>query len=128
MRILTLTAKEQKRLQVLAGVLEGRSSVTEASVLMVMSERHAWRLLAAFRREGAAAIAHGNRDMTPSVSTDPAIRDRVRNLAKETYAGLNHTHLTELLAEREGIDLSRSTVRRILLSSWDQESTQAQGP
>ena len=29
---------------------------------------------------------------------------------------LNHTHLTELLEEREGIDLSRSTVRRILLS------------
>ncbi len=35
---------------------------------------------------------------------------------KGTYAGLNHTHLTELLEEREGIDLSRSTVRRILLS------------
>ena len=52
----------------------------------------------------------------PTISTDPAIRDRVRGLAKGTYAGLNHTHLTELLEEREGIDLSRSTVRRILLS------------
>lgn len=117
MRILTLTAKEQKRLQVLAGVLEGRLSVTEASGLMGVSERHAWRLLAAFRREGAAAIAHGNRGRTPTITTDPAIRDRVSKLAKDTYAGLNHTHLTELLAEREGIDLSRSTVRRILLSS-----------
>ena len=29
---------------------------------------------------------------------------------------LNHTHLTEMLAEREGIDLSRSTMRRILLA------------
>jgi len=111
-----LTAKEQKRIQVLAGVLEGGIKLAQASELMGVSERHAWRLLAAFKREGAAAIAHGNRGRTPQITTDPAIQDRVKNLAKGTYEGLNHTHLTEVLAEREGIDLSRSTVRRILLS------------
>ena len=37
-------------------------------------------------------------------------------LAKGTYAGLNHTHLTEMLAERDGIALPRSTVRRVLLA------------
>ena len=36
-------------------------------------------------------------------------------LARTHYAGANHTHLTELLTEREGIDLSRATVRRILV-------------
>ena len=36
------------------------------------------------------------------------------NLAGNTYSGANHTHLTELLREREGIDLGRQTVRRIL--------------
>ena len=113
---MTLTAKEQKRIQVLAGVLEGGIKLAQASELMGVSERHAWRLLAAFKREGAAAIAHGNRGRTPQITTDPAIQDRVKNLAKGTYEGLNHTHLTEVLAEREGIDLSRSTVRRILLS------------
>ncbi len=30
------------------------------------------------------------------------------------YAGANHSHFTELLREREGIDLSRPTVRRTL--------------
>ena len=35
-------------------------------------------------------------------------------LATQRYEGTNHTHLTELLREREGIDLSRPTVRRIL--------------
>ena len=37
-------------------------------------------------------------------------------LAEGRYAGFNHTHLTEMLAEREGIALSRSTVRRVLLA------------
>ena len=35
-------------------------------------------------------------------------------LTTERYEGANHTHLTELLSEREGIDLSRPTARRIL--------------
>ena len=35
-------------------------------------------------------------------------------LATNDYAGAKHTHLTELRREREGIDLSRPTVRRIL--------------
>ena len=32
------------------------------------------------------------------------------------YAGLNHTHLTKVLVEREDVQLSRSTVRRVLLA------------
>ena len=37
-------------------------------------------------------------------------------LVEGPYAGLNHTHLTEMLAEREDVHLSRSTVRRVLLA------------
>lgn len=36
-------------------------------------------------------------------------------MAETVYAGCNQQHFTELLAEREGIMLSRSSVRRILL-------------
>ena len=46
----------------------------------------------------------------------PRTQQRVMELAKGAYAGFNHTHLTEVLAEREGILLSRSTVRRVLLA------------
>lgn len=38
-------------------------------------------------------------------------------MACERYQGVNHTHLTELLAEREEIVLSRSTVRRFLVGA-----------
>ena len=38
----------------------------------------------------------------------------VVNLVRTHYTGANHTYLTELLREREGIDLGRQTVRRIL--------------
>lgn len=36
-------------------------------------------------------------------------------LASTTYAGCNYQHLRDLLAERDGIELSRTSVRRIRL-------------
>jgi transposase len=79
-----------------------------------VSERHGWRILAAYRKEGAAALAHGNRGRTPANITPQAIREWVISLAKGRYCGVNHTHLAELLGEREGIKISRSTLRRVL--------------
>ena len=37
-------------------------------------------------------------------------------LARTRYAGANHTHLSELLSERDGIGISRTTLRRILVN------------
>ena len=114
MKDLTLNQQEQTRLQVLNTVLKYQLPMAQAAELLGVSERHAWRLLAAYRREGAAALAHGNRGRKPrnAVSDDEAAA--VVQHASTTYAGANHTHFTELLREREGIDLSRPTVRRIL--------------
>jgi transposase len=115
MKGLTLTTKEQTRLYIINMVLERRINVAEAAQLIGVSERHTWRLLAAYREEGAAALAHGNRDRLPANTTPPLVQERVIGLTRERYLGVNHTHLTELLAEREGITLSRSTVRRLLV-------------
>ena len=114
MKGLTLTTKEQNRLQTLNGVLERHWPMREAAKVMGVSERQGWRILAAYRKEGAAALAHGNRGCTPVNATPLAIRQQVVILAKGRYSGVNHTHLAELLVEREGLTLSRSTLRRLL--------------
>ena len=117
MKGLTLTTKEQTRLQVLNGVLEGRWSMGETAEVLGVSERQGWRLLAAYRKEGAAALAHGNRGRVPWNATPAGMRQQVVALSQERYKEINHTHLAELLAQREGIMLSRSTVRRLLVGS-----------
>jgi hypothetical protein len=45
------------------------------------------------------------------------VAKRVVELATRTYQGFSWQHLTEMLAEREGIDLSHSTLFRILTSA-----------
>ena len=112
-----MTQKEQTRLQVLNSVLADQVPVCQAAEVLGVSECHMRRILAAHRKEGAAALAHGNRGRRPANTTTETKMTYVVQLARTRYAGTNHTHLTELLMEREGIDLSRSTVRRILVSA-----------
>jgi transposase len=92
-------------------------TAAEAAGVLGISVRQVRRLLAGYRQEGVAALAHGNRGQQPAHTLDAAIRERVVVLAQTTYAGCNQHHLTDLLAERDGISLSRSTVRRILLGA-----------
>ena len=39
------------------------------------------------------------------------------HLARTVYEGANHTHISELLSEREGLNLGRTTLRRILVNA-----------
>ena len=97
-------------------VLEHQLPIAQADEIMGVSERHTKRLLAAYRKHGAAALAHGNRGRRPHNAVPEAAAATVVKRASNGYAGANHSHLTELLRERkEGIDLSRPTVRRILV-------------
>jgi transposase len=112
--IVELSKREQERSVVLNQVLGGQLSGEEAATMLEVSVRHLRRILAAYRQEGAAALAHGNRGRTPVHAVSPAVRAQVVELARTTYAGCNHQHMSELLAEREGIGLSRQTLRRIL--------------
>ena len=110
-----MTQKEQARLQVLNSLLAGHMTTEQAATLMGVSTRHTRRILAAYRRDGAAAIAHGNRGRRPANATPETMATHVVDLARTRYAGVNHTHLSELLREREGIETGRTTLRRILV-------------
>jgi transposase len=128
MKGLTLSTREQTRLTIMNLILDRRYPVKEAAQLIGISERHTWRLLAAYRRKGAAALAHKNRGRLPWNSKDPNLLTRVVELARDRYQGVNHCHLTELLAEREGITLSRSTVRRLLSANGLVSPKRRRGP
>ena len=117
MRRLTLTQREQTRLQTLNLVLGGQIGMREAASLLGLSERHTWRILAAYRKDGAAALSHGNRGRRSNNALPEELRHQVIMLARTRYVDFNHTHMTEMLEEREGITLARSTVRHILMGA-----------
>ena len=114
---ITLRQVEQRRLMVLSEIRAGGLSAPQASKILGFSLRHCRRLLAAFRRKGAAALVHGNRGRPASNRVSRSLERRIVRLARTTYVGFNHQHLTEKLVEDHGIILSRPTVHRILLTA-----------
>src|SRR2546428_11565931 len=111
----TLNRAEQRRLLVLNHLEAGALVNAEAAELLGISIRQVRRLRAAYRERGAAALAHGNRGRRPGHALEAMLASRVVELATGTYAGFNQQHVTEMLAEHEGIQLSRPSVHRILV-------------
>ena len=107
----------QRRAYLLTQVLSGRLTVAQAATLLGLSVRQVKRLKAAYGREGPAALVHGNRGRTPWHAVGAEVREHVVALARGPYAGWNAQHLTEQLAEHEGLALHPSTVRRILAAA-----------
>lgn len=117
MENVTLAPKEQTRLQVLNSLLAERMTLDQAATLLGVSPRHTRRILAADREKGAAALDHGHRGRkAPNATPDP-VAFTVVHPARTRYVGANHTHLSELLGERDGIDIARTTLRRILVNA-----------
>ena len=109
----TLTQNEQKRLQVIAEVAAGARSVSDAAEFLKCSPRQVRRLRQAYRREGAVAFMHGNRGRVSQRRLSDELRTKIAVLGRGAYADCNDSHLRELLALREGIVVSRTTVQRI---------------
>jgi len=102
--------------------------IRKGALLLKLSERQMWRLLAAYRRSGAEGLVHGNRERKPVNALPVELKEQVFRLAISKYIGFNHTHFTEKLAEYEQICLSRSTVRRTLLEKGIRSPRKRQPP
>ena len=112
-----MTPEEQARLQVLNNLLTERMTLDQAAALMGVSPRHTRRILSEYRENGAASLAHGHRGRRPANAIHEAIRTGWSTWLALVYKGAHHTHLLELLGEREGLDVGRITLRCILVSA-----------
>jgi len=98
---------------VCTAVLSGEVERVAAAAVLGISMRQLRRVVAAYRIAGPAGVVHGNRGRAPVQTVPEAVRAEIVALAEGRYAGVNDTHLSELLASAEGIAVSRSTVRRL---------------
>ena len=82
MENVTLTPKEQSRLQVLNSLVAEQMTLDQAAEVMGVTPRHARRILAAYGERGAAALAHGRRGHQPANATPATLVADVVHLAR----------------------------------------------
>jgi len=111
---LRVSQKEMQRMHVVRLTIEGRESVGRGAKLLGISSRQMKRLRRKLKEGGEQGLLHGNRGKAAWNKTGSDKIKQVIELARGRYQGLNDTHLTEKLKEKEKIGLSRPVVRTIL--------------
>ena len=113
-RELRVSQKEMQRMHVVRLTMEGRETVGRGAKLLGISSRQMKRLRRKLKERGVQGLLHGNRGKAPWNKTVSDKIKQVIELARGRYQGLNDSHLTEKLKEKEKIGLSRPVVRTIL--------------
>jgi transposase len=108
-----MSRKEAPRPGLLKAARKGKLTNQELATAIKLTVRQVRRLRRRYEQAGAEGLVHRLRGRPSNRRLLPALRQRVAELMTTTYLGLNDCHLTEKLHEREGLPVSRSTVRRL---------------
>lgn len=113
-----MSDKELHRATVIQKLIDSILTTSEAAEILSLSERHIKRLKVGVIKKGFGFLAHGNRGRKPLHAISDELKEKVLKLIQqEPYSKANNTHLSELLAEHEHINLSVSSIRRIRKSA-----------
>ncbi len=114
--VLSMSDGELRRLEVLRDVDRGGLPVGAAARLLERSERQVWRLLKAFRAEGAPGLISKKRGRPSNRKTSEAIRSAVLWIVRQNYADFGPTLAAEKLAGEHGFAFSSETLRKWMIA------------
>lgn len=111
---ISLTEQELRRYKIVTHWIESGITGYEVASKLGLSYRQVLRLKKKILEEGVAGVIHKNNGRKPAHAIPEGLKKIILAHMKEgIYQNCNDHHLSELLAEHEGIHVSSSTVRRI---------------
>ena len=112
--IIGMSVRELKRLKVAQEAIAGQITQAMAAEVLRLSERQVRRLVRAIRAEGERGVAHKARGKLSNRRIASEIKAKALLAYKEAYTGFGPTLAAEKLWEREGIEISKETLRKWL--------------
>ncbi|ARO32698.1 ISNCY family insertion sequence transposase protein (plasmid) [Rhizobium sp. NXC14] len=112
MGLIAMSERDLQRIEVLSKVIAGRMTMVTAAHVLALSERQVRRLLDRISTDGAASIRHKAIGRPSNNRISDGVRDYAVTLVRERYADFGPTLAAEKLAERDGLRVSRETLRR----------------
>ena len=118
-RRLPMGQKELIRIKVLEMVKQGKMTLKAAVKTMGVSYRQGIRMYAAYSQEGDAGLIHGNYGKPSNNRTPEIIREAALELYRNKYNDFGPTFAAEKFAEEEGLQISVSVLRRLLIEAGE---------
>ena len=118
MREVVLGLKAQEKYEVIKKLVESNGSNERAAIKIGCSIRNINRLKKKYLTEGKAAFLHKNTGRKPSHTLSETQKAEIISLYNNKYWDANFTHACELLYEHDAIQISASTLSRILYKEY----------
>lgn len=116
-KLLTMSEKEIKRLQIIGQIEKRQMTQTRAAEQMGISVRQVKRIWKAYKEKGAEGLANKSRGKPSHNRLNPKVRQQALDLIMERYRDFGPTLATEKLAELHGMKLSDESVRQIMIEA-----------
>ena len=115
--------QEKLRGKIMEMVKRGLKTLKAASLELGLSYSQVKRIYKRYLDGGDNALVHGNTGKPSHNKTDKTTVSRAMALFKEKYCDFGPTLAQETLLERDGLKISVSTLRRVLVANelWKQK-------
>jgi len=115
MEQIVMSMKETERIAILDNLAARRIKQKHASQQLGISARQVRRMVKRYRREGIAGLVHKSRGRVGNRRLASDKKAQVILRIKEQYPDFGPTLACEKLSERDGIVVSRETVRQLMI-------------
>jgi transposase len=113
--LLTMSNREITRLEAMQRIKDKRLTQKEAARMLNLSVRQIKRLFRAYKVRGAKGIISARRGRPSNHRLDEQVEQQALDLLKEKYEGFGPTLAHEKLTEMHGVELSRESVRKLMI-------------
>ena len=114
-KLLTMSARELSRLEIIQRLAEKRLTQKEAGEILGVSVRQVKRLLKAYRQAGASGLVSKRRGKPSPNQIKAEVKQKVLDLLKGKYHGFGPTLACEKLVEVEELQISKESVRQMMI-------------
>lgn len=126
--LLTMSKKELTRLEIMQRLKDKRMTQKEAARMLGLSIRQIKRLWRAYQEKGSAGLVSARRGKPSNNRLDAGLEQRALDLIEEKYRDFGPTLAHEKLTERHRLQLSRESVRRIMIEAGIWKPKRAKEP
>lgn len=105
---------ENQKYEIIKKLVDTNGNKKSAALKIGCSGRHINRLIKGYKEQGKSFFVHGNRGRQPAITLPTDTKQLILDLYRNKYYDCNLTHYSELLADKENIKVSVSTISTIL--------------
>ena len=118
MRKVELRMNEEKKYKIIKKLVETNGNKKRAAIELDVTVRQINRMIAGYKAYGKDFFVHGNRGRQPLHTLSVELKQQIIDLYTSKYWDCNYRFFTELLAKHENINVSESSIRKILIEEY----------